>query len=235
MVPVVVSGSIMRHVTVINSTEGVVITGRPPRMNHVSIVNSLSNGLTFDSFLRGEFVLENCSVSGSKEHGIKFGSTALLYNAKLRLNACRIETNGQTGIYVKSNVNMTITGSLIRSNVKSGCKFYGRNNNIYEGSGLIVVDENKISENKGYGFLFEGTINVMLSNNEFARNTFVSRYYAEAFLYLRNNRHTDVEIRNNTFVDNIHYYHYQSWGRRLVNKYTVYLVLNGGGKLQVGL
>ena len=66
------SASVMKHVVVRNPTEGVVITGHPPRMSHVSIVNSSGNGLTFNAFLHGGFALDNCSIVGSSSTGIYF-------------------------------------------------------------------------------------------------------------------------------------------------------------------
>ncbi|KAI0242540.1 hypothetical protein LSAT2_012906 [Lamellibrachia satsuma] len=185
---VTVSTSVMNHVTIINPTEGVFVTGRPLIMNHVTVFNSSTNGITFDGFLRGDFILNNCSVLGSKERGIYFRSNALLTNARFQMSACRVENSGQAGIYVESNVNITVTGSSIRNNTKSGCTFSGRDSSSSHLSRDIDIDIRN---------------NIFVDNINYYKYSYWGVRYRVSFtVYLRHGNNVKLQMRGNTFQNN---------------------------------
>ena len=228
-VPVVTtSASMMNHVTVMNATEGVSINGRPPAMSHVTVHNSLANGITFDSFLRGNFTLHNCSVLASKGRGIYFHSNTQLSNARVTVDACTVEDSGDVGIYVDSNVNITVMGSIISRNAKSGCILTGRPRDSRDG--VIIFVGNSISENRLHGMMLYGAAHISIKNNDFSRNVFTSngRY---STLHFVSGGYVDMDIWNNNFTDNINYYANHYWGLRHV--YTVYVGDAISIKLQV--
>jgi len=207
----------MTHVTVIKPTEGIVITGRPPILNHVTVLNSSSDGIKFDGFLHGEFNLNECSVLASKG-GFYFRSSVLLSNASLQLNACTFENNGDAGIYVESNVNISIVGSSIRKNSNYGCMLYG----IGTSSGYIRFSDNTVSDNRMAGLTSQGAAKMSISSNDFSRNL-LDEYNDDATLHLDCYGVVDIDIRNNSFTDNINF-----------DKYTVYFGLRyHASKIQV--
>ena len=226
--PDTVFSSVMNHVTIIKPTKGVFVTGRPPIMNHVTVLNSSTNGITLDGFLRGDLILNNCSVLASKERGIYFRSNVLLTNARCQINACRVENSGQAGIYVESNVNIIVIGSSIRNNTKSGCIFSGRDSSSSYISGLIVLRGNKISENKMHGLKSQGAAKMSIKNNTFSRNLIGSNYFYST-LHFDQCGDVDIDIQNNIFVDNTNYYKYY----RYTSAFTVYLGRGNYFKLQV--
>ena len=230
-VPVVTSSeSVMNHVTVMDATEGVAISGRPPVMNHVTVHNSSANGITLDSFLRGNFTLHNCSVLSSRGRGIYFHSSTQLSNARLMVDACTVEDSGDAGIYVDSNVNITVVGSNIHRNAKSGCVFTGRPVNSREG--VIIFNGNSISENRMHGLKLNGAAHISIKNNDFSRNVLASRQ-SYSTLHFVSGGYVDMDIWNNNFTDNINYYIYHSWGIHYNHAYTVYVGQANRLKLQV--
>ena len=226
--PDTVFSSVMNHVTIIKPTKGVFVTGRPPIMNHVTVLNSSTNGITFDGFMRGDFILNNCSVLASTERGIYFRSNVLLTNARLQINACTVENSGQAGIYVESNVNITIIGSSIRKNAKSGCTFRGRGSSSTYISGLIVLRGNKISENQMHGLRSQGAAKMSIKNNTFSRNL-IGTNYVYSTLHFDQCGNVDLDIQNNILVDNTNYYTYYGY----ITAFTVYLGRGIYFKLQV--
>ena len=235
-VPVVTtSASVMNHVTVMDAIEGVAISGRPLAMNHVTVHKSLANGITFDSFLRGNFTLHKCSVLASKGRGIYFHSSTQLSNARVTVDACTVEDSGGVGIYVDSNANITVVGSIIRRNAKSGCTFTGRpRDSTY---GVIIFDGNSVSENRLHGLKLYGAAHISIKNNDFSRNQLKSaEFYCT--LHFVSGGYVDMDIWNNSFTDNINYYRYSYYYqfRLLSTISTVYTVYVGDAnrlKLQV--
>ena len=219
---VTMAPSVMTHVTVIKPTEGIVIIGRPPILNHVTVLNSSSDGIKFDDFLHGEFTLNECSVLASKGRGSYFRSSAVLSNASLQLNACTLENNGDAGIYVESNVNISIVGSSIRKNSKSGCMLYGRGTDSRYIPGCILFSGNTVSENRMHGLKSHCAAKMSISSNDFSRNLLgVNSAYATLHLdqsYVG----VDVSMRNNSFTDNINYYKYSVYYSRYRLSYTIY-------------
>ena len=222
--------SVMNHVTVINPTEGIFVTARPPVMNHVAVFNSAANGFTFDGFLQGDYILTDCSVSNSKGKGFYFRSSVPLYNASFQLNACNVEHNIEEGIYVESNANLTVVATNIRNNSKSGCSFAGRGNSRSYVPGIIIFEGNKVLENRMEGIKTMGAANMSVKKNDFSGNGIsttntYSTFRIDQFGYV------DIEICNNTFNDNMNYYNYYS--TRYSTSFTVYVGSGYNAKLQV--
>ena len=232
-VPVVTSSaSVMNHVTVMDATEGVAINGRPPVMNHVTVHNSSANGITFDSFLRGNFTLHNCSILASKGRGIYFHSSTQLSNARLTMDACTVEDSGEAGIYVDSNVNITVVGSNVHRNAKSGCIFTGRP--VSSREGIIIFNGNSVSENRMHGLKLNGAAHISIKNNDFSRNVLTSDALYST-LHFVSGGYVDMAIWDNNFTDNINYYIYHYWGIRYRHAYTVYIGQANRLKLQVSV
>jgi len=234
---VTMTPSVMTHVTVIKPTEGIVITGRPPIVNHVTVLNSSSDGIKFDGFLHGEFTLNECSVMASKGRGFYFRSSVSLSNASLQVNACTLGNNGDAGIYVESNVNISIVGSSIRRNSKSGCMLYGRRTDSRYIPGYILFSGNTVSENRMHGLKSQGAAKMSISSNDFSRNLLgLNSDYAT--LHLDRCGVVDIDIRNNSFTDNINYYKYTvyySWNPRYRRSYTIYFGFRYNANIQVSV
>ena len=222
--------SAMIYVTVNNPTEGVFVTARPPIMNHVTVFNSSANGITFDGFLQGDYILTDCSVSNGRGRGIYFRSSIQLYKASLQLNACTVESNGEEGIYVESNANLTVVATNIRNNTKSGCSFAGRRNSRSYVPGIIIFDENKVVENRMEGLKTMGATKMSVKNNDFSRNE-IGATNTYSTVSIDQFGYVDIDICNNTFNDNINYYSYYS--SRYLTSFTVYVGYGSNAKLQV--
>ena len=212
--------SVMYHVTVINPTEGIFVTARPPIMNHVTVINSAANGITFDGFLQGDYILTDCSVSNSKGKGIYFRSSMQLHNAMFQLNTCNVENNIEEGIYVESNANLTVVATNIRNNSKSGCTFAGRGNSRSCVPGIIIFEGNNVLENRMEGLKTMGATKMSVKNNEFSRNE-IGATNTYSTVRIDQFGYVDIEICNNTFNDNTNYYNYYS--NRYSTSFTVFV------------
>ena len=237
--------SVMNYVTVINPTEGIFVTARPPIMNHVTVFNSSSNGFTFDDFLQGDYILADCSAFNCKRTGVYFRSAVHLYDTSLQLNACAVENNGDAGIHVESNANVTVVATNIRNNSKSGCTFAGRDNSRSYVPERIIFDGNNVSENIMDGLSTMGAAKLSVKNNYFSKNDLGSRdayFYTDgrgvnthSTLHIDQFGFVDIEICDNTFNDNKNYYYYDtySFGRQYTLSYTVYVGYGNDATLQV--
>ena len=217
------SGSVMQHVVVFNPAEGVIVTGHPPRMSHVSIVNSSGNGLTFNAFLHGGFALDKCSIVGSKSTGIYFRSGASLTREYFYVDACNVEDNGKAGIYVSSNVNLVIRGSIFHRNQRGGIIHSGNCYHDRPIAQLAIFERNTISENGYYGLKSRGAVKLEISNSEFLINRLASNSTrATLDLYMfKHYGNLDIKIQNNTFIGNRNYFRYHASTGRHALSYTV--------------
>jgi hypothetical protein len=153
--------------------------------NNIDILNNAQWGATPLTNSSAKFSFTNCLISGNM-YGI-----GAVYNYRmpnLKLIACTIENNSDTGIYVADELIVLKTivknnGVGIRANVTapamwsiSNSTFYKNTNAIDVGSGsldLSIIESNIFRNNTGYAFKSGSTIvdRIIIMNNCFSNNS----------------------------------------------------------------
>lgn len=153
--------------------------------NNIDILNNAQWGATPLTNSMAKFSFINCLISGNM-YGI-----GAVYNYRmpnLKLIACTIENNSDTGIYVADELIVLKTivknnGVGIRANVTapamwsiSNSTFYKNTDAIDVGSGsldLSIIESNIFRNNTGYAFKSGSTIvdRIIIMNNCFSNNS----------------------------------------------------------------
>lgn len=153
--------------------------------NNIDILNNAQWGATPDTNSSARFSFTNCLISGNM-YGI-----GAVYNYRmpnLKLIACTIENNSDTGIYVGDELIVLKTvvknnGVGIRANITaparwsiSNSTFYKNTNAIDVGSGslgLSIIESNIFRNNIGFAFKSGSTIidRIIIMNNCFSNNS----------------------------------------------------------------
>ena len=153
--------------------------------NNIDILNNAQWGATPLTNSSAKFSFTNCLISGNM-YGI-----GAVYNYRmpnLKLIACTIENNSDTGIYVGDELIVLKTivknnGVGIRANITapamwliSNSTFYKNTNAIDVGDGnlnLSIIESNIFRNNTGYAFKSGSTIidRITIMNNCFSNNS----------------------------------------------------------------
>jgi len=152
---------------------------------NVDILNNAQWGATplEDGFVKFSFT--NCLISGNM-YGIGTATNSRMPN--LKLIACTIENNSDTGIYVSDELIVLKTivknnGVGIRANITAPARWLISNSTFYKnrnaidvesGSlGLSIIESNIFRNNTGYAFKSGSTIvdRIMIINNCFSNNS----------------------------------------------------------------
>ena len=152
--------------------------------NNIDILNCAQWGATPLTYSGAIFLFTNCLISGNM-YGI--GSSNNGRMSSLKLIACKIENNSNTGIHVGTGLAVLKTviknnGIGIRANsaesswLISSSTFYKNTNAIDVGNGslnLSIIESNIFRNNTGYAFKSGSTIvdRIMIINNCFSSNT----------------------------------------------------------------
>ena len=153
--------------------------------NNIDILNNAQWGATPDTNSMAKFSFTNCLISGNM-YGI--GAVYNYRMSNLKLIACTIENNSDTGIYVSNDLIVLKTivknnGVGIRANITaparwliSNSTFYKNTNAIDVGSGslgLSIIESNIFRNNIGFAFKSGNTIidRITIMNNCFSNNS----------------------------------------------------------------
>lgn len=153
--------------------------------NNVDILNNAQWGATPLTNSNARFLFTNCLISGNK-YGIGTATNSRMPN--LKLIACTIENNSNTGIYVANE--LTVLKTVVKNNgigilanntapsmwLISNSTFYKNTNAINVGDGslnLSIIESNIFRNNTGYAFKSGSTIvdRIMIINNCFSNNS----------------------------------------------------------------
>ena len=93
------NSSLLRHVRLISPTEGISIYGRPPLLDHVTVFNSTTSGLSLTDFLVGNLSARHCDFSGNQLHGIYINTRES--NVHADITHTMLNDNGQAGVMVE--------------------------------------------------------------------------------------------------------------------------------------
>lgn len=161
-------------------------SGANLQFNNVDILNNAQWGATPLTNSSARFSFTNCLISGNM-YGI--GSTNFSRMSDLKLIACTIENNSNTGIHVGTGLIVLKTvvknnGVGIRANnptlpsmwVISNSTFYKNTNAIDVGSdslSLSIIESNIFRNNTGFAFKSGSTIvdRIIIMNNCFSNNS----------------------------------------------------------------
>ena len=155
------------------------------QFNNIDILDNAQWGATPLTNSKAIFSFTNCLISGNT-HGI--GSANVRRMSNLKLIACTIENNSNTGIHVGNELIVLKTvvknnGIGIRANdatistwLISSSTFYKNTNAIDVGDGrldLSIIESNIFRNNSGYAFKSGSTIvdRIIIMNNCFSNNT----------------------------------------------------------------
>ena len=139
------------------------------------------------------------------------------------MDACTVEDSGKAGIYVSSNVNLVIRGSIFRRNRRGGIIHFGNCSHYSPIAQQAIFDRNTICENGDYGLKSRGAVKMEISNSEFLINRLASNSTrATLDLYMfKHYGNLDIKIQNNTFIGNRNYFLYHASTGRHNLSYTV--------------
>jgi hypothetical protein len=91
---------------------------------------------------------------------------ALAHCRDAKIDNCEVARNGYYGILVSESENVSVTGSLIEANDRSGIMFEF----LFKGSENITVTNNLIQYNNGYGVESYSARKINVLNNNYAGN-----------------------------------------------------------------
>jgi len=155
------------------------------QFNNINILNNAQWGATPLTNSSARFSFTNCLISGNM-YGIGYANASRMLN--LKLIACTIENNSNTGLHVgnelivlktvvKNNgIGICANGTAPSTWLISSSTFYKNTNAIDVGNGrldLSIIESNIFRNNTGYAFKSGSTIvdRIIIMNNCFSNNT----------------------------------------------------------------
>ena len=193
------NSSLLRHVRLISPTEGLRIYGRPPHLDHVTVFNSTTSGLSLTDILVGRFSARHCDFSGNQLHGIYIYSRES--NVHADITHTTLNDNGQAGVMVEylSSGSVTMSRNMFGNNLQYAL-------HARSVSGSLALANNTFSNNTStfrpkpivnLQHVFGGHLQVV--DNTFMHNRvydkLYSRLYANYVIYLAAyNRDTDYKV-----------------------------------------
>ena len=110
--------SLLRHVKLISPAEGIRINGRPPLLDHVTVFNSSSSGVSLTGVPVGLFSARYCDFSGNQQHGIYISSRK--GNVHVDITHTTLNDNFQNGVMVGSlrYGSVTLSENMFGNNLK---------------------------------------------------------------------------------------------------------------------
>ena len=160
-----------RNLTVRNCTfNGVFITGAE-KLNLICC-DLNENGMNVPSGARQlhNLLLSHCSgvtIRDSRLDTSPLGcGIALTDCSDVKVNNCETARNGWYGILVSESKNIEVTGSLVEANDADGIMIQF----LYSGCDNILINNNLIHYNDGFGIASYGAKNILSSGNKYAGN-----------------------------------------------------------------
>ena len=134
------NGSVLFHVRLIDSTEGIRIRGRIPRLDHVTVINSTTSGLSLMGFLQGNLSVNKCNFSYNKHHGISLNFKKT--EVQTKIIGTTLSSNGIGGVTIQGEIVGTVelTESIINNNSEYGLS-------AEDVSGTLIVANNSFVNN----------------------------------------------------------------------------------------
>ncbi len=161
----------LRNVTVRNCTyNGVFISGAENVQINSCDFNENGSSVVPGPKLQHNLLLTHCSeinIQNSRMDTSPFGSGIALSNcSNASIKNCEIARNAYYGILISESNRISVTGSLIEANDRSGimAEF------LYNGSANIQLTNNLIHYNNGFGIEAYAVENLKSENNSFAGN-----------------------------------------------------------------
>ena len=160
-----------KNLTIRNCTyDGLFITGAE-KMNIIKCdLNENGVSVAPGSRLLHNIHLYHCasvSVKDSRMDTSPLGSGIVLnYCTDISVSYCEIARNGWHGISVTESKNISLTGNLIEANDFEGINIQY----LYSGSENVVISNNIIHYNQGFGITAYSGKNIKSTNNKFAGN-----------------------------------------------------------------
>ena len=177
------NGSVLAHVRLINSTEGIRIQGRIPRLDHVTVINSTTSGLSLMGFLQGNLSVNKCNFSYNKLHGISVNFKKSVVQTTT-ITRTILGSNGKAGVTIQGAITGTVelTGNTISNNSESGL-------NTEDFRGTLIVRNNSFVNNwcrdRATPTINLPNVNggnLQIINNVFANNrNLYKRYYYRTY------------------------------------------------------
>ena len=132
--------SVLRYTRLVNTTDGINIIGRPPHLDHVTVFNSATSGVSLLGFFQGNITVSHCNFSSNQRHGIYFN----LDNSKANVHVTNTTMigNGEAGMTLQRGTSGTVRllNNTIHSNLRYGL-------NSQETIATLIVANNSFINN----------------------------------------------------------------------------------------
>ena len=185
------NSSLLRHVRLISPTKGIRIYGRPPLLDHVTVFNSTTSGLSLTDFLVGNFSARHCDFSGNQQHGIYI----MLHKSNVHADITHttLNDNGRGGVMVEylSSGSVTMSHNTFGNNLQCAL-------DVRDIRGSLTLAKNSFTNNTSTGYqksivylphVYHGSHlqivdNTFMNNSAYYRRRYYGRHYANYVIYI---------------------------------------------------
>ena len=143
------SSSVLRHVQLINTADGINIVGRPPRLDHMTVVSSAASGVKLSGFFKGHFTVSHCNFSKNQENGIDIDLGES--NATVDVTSTTMNGNGATGMSLRNVTSGTVRflNNTVNNNPQQGLHLDHINATVVVANSSFV-NNTRLSAKEGY-------------------------------------------------------------------------------------